>query len=184
MFREYRTFVVSGVPIRLYGGPGIFAKGKLDAGTRLLLESLELPSSGRVLDLACGNGVIGIFIALVRSDLIVYMSDVDRRALELAKQNAKINNVDDRVVIIYSDKYSGVPKHYFNAIYSNPPLSAGWGVLGDMICGGTEHLLPGGFMEFVFAKGWEKAAQVGARCFSRVRVVKSRWGYRVLKFEL
>lgn len=183
MLRTYKTIVVSGVPLRLYGGPGIFARGDLDKGTRLLIENLELPSAGTVLDLACGNGIIGIYVAIVRKDLRVYMSDIDRRAIELAKVNAKINNVEDRVNVLVSDIYSSLPKGAFSAIYSNPPLKAGWGVIEKMICEGPEHLRSGGFMQFVFAKGWDKALEIGKRCFPRVHVSKSKWGYKVIKYE-
>ena len=103
--RTYRTIVVAGVPIKLYGGPGLFAKGELDKGTQLLIENLELPITGVVLDLACGNGIIGIYIALLRRDLKVYMSDVDARAVELARLNTKINNVEDRTVVVISNVY-------------------------------------------------------------------------------
>lgn len=182
--RTYRTIVVAGVPIKLYGGPGLFAKGELDKGTQLLIENLELPITGVVLDLACGNGIIGIYIALLRRDLKVYMSDVDARAVELARLNTKINNVEDRTVVVISNVYENLPKKMFAAIYSNPPLKAGWNVIEKMICEGPEHLIDKGYMQFVFAKGWEKAIEIGKRCFSEARIVKSKWGYRIVKYEL
>jgi 16S rRNA G1207 methylase RsmC len=182
--RTYRTIIVAGVPIKLYGGPGLFAKGELDKGTQLLIENIEFPSSGVVLDLACGNGIIGIYIALVRKDLKVYMSDIDARAVELAKLNARINNVDNRTVVVESDVYANLPKKMFSAIYSNPPLKAGWSVIERMICEGPEHLAGKGFMQFVFAKGWEKAVEIGKRCFSQAYTIKSKWGYKVVKYEL
>lgn len=182
--RTYRTIVIIGVPIKLYGGPGLFAKGELDKGTQLLIENLHLPQSGVVLDLACGNGIIGLYIALKRKDLEVYMSDVNPRAVELARLNSKINNVQDRVYVVLSDVYENLPKKKFSAIYSNPPLSAGWSVIEKMICEGPTHLIDNGFMEFVFAKGWEKAIEIGKRCFVDTKIIKSKWGYKIIEFKL
>ena len=60
--------------------PGTFAKGKLDTGSRLLLEAVaHLPQVARLLDLGCGTGILSGFSQLGRE-----MHALDRDALALA----------------------------------------------------------------------------------------------------
>ena len=175
---------ISGITLKLYSSEGVFSKDKIDLGTRLLLENLIVPSRGEVLDVGTGIGVIGIFIAKKNPKLKVFMSDVNPRALELAKQNAIENNVHDRVVILKSDVYSAFSGKVFDAIYSNPPLSAGWSIIERIITEAPWHLKRTGFLQAVFAKGEEKAIRTGKEHFREVKVLKRKKGYSIVLFEM
>ncbi|NQT09149.1 methyltransferase, partial [Candidatus Bathyarchaeota archaeon] len=72
---------------------GIFSYKKLDLGTRLLVESMVLPESGRVLDVGCGYGPVGIVAARLVPGLEVWMTDVNERAVRLAERNCERNGV-------------------------------------------------------------------------------------------
>ena len=75
---------------------GVFSKREVDFGTRLLIETFEEPNvSGDFLDLGCGYGPIGIALADHFPNRIVYMVDINERAVKLAKQNAETNRVDN-----------------------------------------------------------------------------------------
>ena len=52
-----------GITLSFRTDAGVFSKGEVDTGTRLLLEALPQEMSGEILDLGCGWGVIGISIA-------------------------------------------------------------------------------------------------------------------------
>lgn len=66
---------------------GVFAAGHLDAGTRLLLDHLpELGSHRRVVDLGCGNGVVGLVVAL--RDPAAEVTFIDDSALAVASARA------------------------------------------------------------------------------------------------
>src|SRR5699024_5992000 len=56
--------------------PGVFAADRLDAGTRLLLDHLDVPEGGSVLDVGCGAGVIGV-VAGRRGAGSVTLTDVN-----------------------------------------------------------------------------------------------------------
>uniref|UniRef100_A0A7J3ZLD0 Class I SAM-dependent methyltransferase n=1 Tax=Fervidicoccus fontis TaxID=683846 RepID=A0A7J3ZLD0_9CREN len=175
---------IGGVTLRLYSSEGVFSKDRVDLGTRLLLENLVIPPQGEVLDVGTGIGVIGIFVAKKNPKLRVFMSDVNPRALELAKQNAVANNVQDRVIVLKSDVYDAFSGKLFDAIYSNPPLSAGWSVVERIIVGAPLHLKSAGFLQAVFARGEERAISLGKEHFREVKVLKRKKGYSIILFEV
>ena len=103
---------------------GVFSKDGLDFGSRLLLEVVPLEEvGGKILDMGCGYGVLGIVLAkvlLAKVDMV----DVNLRALHLSKINAKLNGVFDLVNIFESNCYSSVSGKY-STIITNPPIRAG-----------------------------------------------------------
>lgn len=101
---------------------GVFSKRKLDFGSRVLMENLPAFSKElTVLDVGCGYGPIGIFIAKSMS-CNVDMVDINRRAIHLTSMNAKRNKVN--VNAFASDVYSNIT-HKYDIIISNPPIRAG-----------------------------------------------------------
>ena len=83
--REIRE-EIRGVTLTLLTDAGVFAKEKVDRGTRLLLQAVPLPERGPILDLGCGYGPIGITLAKLLPDALVYMSDPNRRAVDSAEE--------------------------------------------------------------------------------------------------
>lgn len=123
--------------------PGVFSHGELDSGTRLLLENIPQIPSGRILDFACGAGVIGCFIALEKPDTEVVMSDVSALALYCAEKTVSKNNI--RSTIIPSNGLENV-QGSFNAVYTNPPFHTGvqtdYSVTERFIAQLKQHLKP------------------------------------------
>ena len=71
---------------------GVFSKGELDEGTRVLLEALP-PLHGRALDLGCGWGAVGVLLGKKYPDVSLLMADVNERAVALAAKNLARNGV-------------------------------------------------------------------------------------------
>jgi 16S rRNA (guanine1207-N2)-methyltransferase len=117
--------------------PGVFAHGRIDEGTRHLLEVLQLRSGARALDVGCGNGVIGAWLAAdgVQCDSV----DVDAVAVEAATRTAGTAWASD----VYSDA-----RGPYDAIVTNPPFHSGVrmtsAVAIRMIEGAPTQLVPGG----------------------------------------
>lgn len=100
--------------------PGVFAHGRLDEGTRLLLDALPpLAAGARVLDFGCGSGVVG-YVARARGEGIrLELLDLDAVALHAAKENVSGARLHLR---------DGLPPSgagTFDAILSNPPFHTG-----------------------------------------------------------
>ena len=68
---------------------GMFSPGRIDPGTRLLLETAPPPpATGQLLDLGCGYGPLALAMAARSPDADVWAVDVNRRALALCARNA------------------------------------------------------------------------------------------------
>lgn len=133
-----------------YSDNGVFCKDHLDFGTRLLLENINWEDvCGKVLDVGCGYGPIGIIAAKISSNE-VWMCDVNKRALHLAKMNAKENNVI--VNIVESDCYSSIGDIKFQTIITNPPIRAGKKVIYKILFDAKEHLTLDGNLFLVIHK--------------------------------
>ena len=129
--------------------PGVFAKGRLDAGTRLLLEHLPLfPDASEVLDYAAGSGVIGIGLRRRQPDLRLTLIEADAIALEAAKTNLP------NAIPVLGYALTALPDHSrFAAIVANPPYHNGkarsTAVLRRLVQDAPRYLAPGGALWMV-----------------------------------
>jgi 16S rRNA (guanine1207-N2)-methyltransferase len=95
--RELR-FLYRGEILTFETDRGVFGSEGLDPGSALLIESLAVEPADRVLDLGCGWGPIGIAAAKAAPQGQVVMTDVNRRAILLAKSNLRRNKVRNATV--------------------------------------------------------------------------------------
>ena len=172
-----------GVTVEFYVTSEVFSASEIDEGTRLLVETAVIPEEGTILDMGCGYGVIGITLAKAYPKLRVVMVDVNPKAVELAKLNAKHNGVDDRVEVLLGNLYEPVKFRRFNVIISNPPLAAGMKIIEELIAKAPDHLVPGGSLQIVMRKGAEKARRLMLEHFGNARILLRKKGYTILYAE-
>jgi len=159
---------------------GVFSKGELDQGTRLLLDALPA-LFGDVLDLGCGWGAIGVSIARANPDCRVVMVDVNRRALQLSRDNLERNKTAAEV--IESDGMAAVLDRTFDAVITNPPIRAGKQVIYKMFSDAATHLNQGGALYLVIRKqqGAESCVKYLKTLFGQVEKLDKSGGFWVLK---
>ena len=130
---------------------GVFARGQLDTGTSMLLRSADVPlaSTGHLLDLGCGAGPIALTMARRSPDATVWAIDVNRRALELCRANARANGLAN----IRACEPDEVPSEIrFASIWSNPPIRVGKAALHDLLLRWLTRLADDGTCTLVVQK--------------------------------
>lgn len=75
----------------------------------------------RILDLCCGGGCIGLAVAHYFPEAHVDLLDIDSAALALARENAVLLGLQDRVTIRQSDLFQALSDERYDLILSNPP---------------------------------------------------------------
>lgn len=168
---------------------GVFSKRTVDFGSRTLLSALEATSKfenlqGTVLDVGCGYGPIGLAIAKRYPQLKVEMVDVNHLALDLAKENAKSNEINN-VDIFASDIYAQVDKSDYQAIVSNPPIRAGKKIVHQILEGAFDHLQIGGTLTVVIQKkqGAPSAKKKMEEVFGNCEMIARNKGYQILQSQ-
>lgn len=177
------SFLYKGHELHFTTDSGVFSRGELDKGSKTLL--LALPGfTGKVLDLGCGWGAIGVAIGKGNPQAKITMADVNRRALSLAKENAARNGVMAHVT--ESDGFSAIEETGFEAIVSNPPIRAGKQVIYDMFRQAIPRLAPGGALYLVIRKqqGAPSAITFLKEIYTDVTVLEKSGGFWVIKAML
>ena len=128
---------------------GVFSKGELDYGTYLLLTTvLNLDIKGKVLDLGCGYGAIGVVISKLKNTKVT-MVDVNKRAVHLSKMNVSDNKCE--CLVINSDGYLNVSDK-FDYIITNPPIRVGKTKLYELMIDSKNYLNENGVIYLVIRK--------------------------------
>ena len=176
------AFSYRGQDLRLVTDSGVFSRGELDAGTRILLNALPQSLGGNILDLGCGWGPVGICVAKTNPDCHITFSDINLRALDLAKQNAQKYGVQG--TFVHSDGFTSI-EGSFDAIITNPPIRAGKQTIYQMFADSAAHLVPGGALFLVIRKqqGAPSAQKYLATVFSQVDVMDKSGGYWVFRCQ-
>jgi len=96
--------------------------------TEILVERAEAIlkeiSKPKVLEIGVGSGIISVMLAILIPDIEIVAVDINDKALELAKSNAKKHNVEQKITFIKSDLFENVPGLDFDMVVSNPPYIA------------------------------------------------------------
>ena len=172
---------VWGHDLALTSGSGVFAQGRVDVGTAILFREAAPPAPGRVLDLGCGYGVIGLAVAVAVSGAVVTAVDVNERAVLLANENAAALGVTGRYTATTPDAVAA--EATYDEIWSNPPIRIGKGALHALLLTWLPRLAPGGRAVMVVGKnlGADSLQRwLGEQGFPTTRLASAK-GFRVLE---
>ena len=168
-------------PLQLHTQAGVFAGPRLDAGTHLLLEQLDIAPGASVLDLGCGAGIIGLVAATMGAGSIT-MTDANLFAVATARQNALRLGID--AIVRASDVFDALDAQRFDLIVSNPPFHRGkhvdLDVANRLIADAPSHLTAGGSL-LIVANAFLNHDMQMRRVFPQVDIVARTPQYHVIR---
>ena len=176
------SYTLFGERFTLKSDAGVFSKDGLDDGSRLLLETIAKTDLGQnILDLGAGVGPIGLILAHLDPRRNVTLADVNLRALELSRENAKLNRAEAECV--ESDGMAALEGRTFDAVVTNPPIRAGKQVIYKMFADAAKSLKPGGALYLVIRKqqGAESCMKYLKTMYEEVEKLDKSGGFWVIK---
>jgi 16S rRNA (guanine1207-N2)-methyltransferase len=173
------TFWFRGVEEQFLSDDGVFSKDTLDFGSRVLLEAaVDQEISGRVLDLGCGWGPVGILLKKAHPDIALTLCDINERAAALAQENSRRYGQDNETVV--SDGLANVGGR-FDLVVINPPIRAGKETVYRLLDEARQALTPTGRLMLVIQKkqGAESCLK-HLQASGSARLITRQKGYWVL----
>ena len=163
--------------------PSTFAEGKLDEGTRLLLEALEVHTTDVALDLGSGAGYLGIHIARLASRGHITMVDTSFATVDVARHMVQQSGLTN-VQVLPSDGTQAVQAQRFDLVVTNPPFHLGGiqttEIAERFIREAAQVLRPSGRF-YLVANRFLKYEPTLRACFKTVEEVSGNTRYKVLR---
>lgn len=177
------TYRLRGRDFTFKSDAGVFSKERIDFGSVLLIEEMQIGDSDRVLDMGCGYGPIGITAAHLAVNGSVWMADVNERAVNLAKQNVEKNKIKNATVVV-SDLFESIDQQLrFDVILTNPPIRAGKKTVHQIFEEAYRYLQKDGCLWIVIQKkqGAPSALKRLQELFGNAERVAQDKGYWIIK---
>lgn len=163
---------------------GVFSMGSQDKGSEILVKTfissnLNLNKS-KILDLGTGYGFIGIVLKAFFPKITLTMSDINQRAIELAKENLTQNNLD--AFVIQSDGFEKISER-FNYILFNPPIRIGKENVYSLLKACHENLEPNSELWIVVRvkQGAKSMGKYLETFFKEIITVERKGGYHIIR---
>ncbi|MEE3651242.1 MULTISPECIES: 23S rRNA (guanine(1835)-N(2))-methyltransferase RlmG [unclassified Brenneria] len=109
---------------RIHNYANVFSRGGLDIGARFFMQHLPRQLDGKIIDLGCGNGVIGLAALSANPTAPVSFFDESYMAIASSRMNVEINRPQDRDRCGFAVNHglSGVGRDSLQAVLCNPPF--------------------------------------------------------------
>lgn len=175
----------------LEGGPGVFSADRLDLGARLLAGQIPVRSEAfgvarEVVDLGCGNGVLGILALREFPESTVHFLDDSRHAIDAAQRNVRANTTPDetaRAAFTASNIFGPEWSVPVDLVLCNPPFhhtnAMSDEIAWQMFVQSHRYLAPGGELWVVANRHLAYHAKL-TRIFGNVRQLDSHPKFVVL----
>ncbi len=115
---------LEGTPYSIHNHANVFSRQSLDIGARFFMRHLPRNIEGEIIDLGCGNGVIGLTALTHNPEATLNFVDESWMAVDSARINVTENLPDDlsRCHFTVNNSLSGFPADSYAAVICNPPF--------------------------------------------------------------
>ncbi|RMN18914.1 hypothetical protein ALQ63_03708 [Serratia plymuthica] len=183
---ETTNWTLDGTDWLIHNHANVFSRGSLDIGARLFLENLPHDLDGHIVDLGCGNGVIGL-AALVQNPQ-AQMSFVDESYMAVASSELNVeHNLPqelDRCQFEVNNSLAGIERESVQAVLCNPPFHQQHAITDhtawQMFCDAKRCLQVGGELRIVGNRHLDYHQKL-KRLFGNCTLVASNKKFVILK---
>lgn len=175
------NFDLKGVNFKLLTDNGVFSNREIDRGTYIFDKVLiDKDLDGKILDLGCGYGAVGITLQYFNKKIEVTYTDVNPRCVELTKANLRLYDLNGNCFL--SDGFENI-NEVFNYVVFNPPISIGKDRIYDIYRQIQAHLISGGKLYLVIRKdkGALSHMKYLSSLFQNVSIIYKEKGYLVIE---
>lgn len=152
---ETTNWTLEGTDWLIHNHANVFSRGSLDIGARLFLEHLPRGLNGHIVDLGCGNGVIGLTVLAQNPDAQVTFVDESYMAVASSELNVEHNLPQelDRCQFEVNNALAGIERESVQAVLCNPPFHQQHAITDhtawQMFCDAKRCLQVGGELRIV-----------------------------------
>ena len=176
-----KEFFIDDIKLNLLTDRGVFSKERLDFGTHVLLKNIKVKDNMKnMIDMGCGYGPIGLYLAKKYPDKNIFMYDINARAIDLANENKKLNHISNAEILV-SNLFENCDITA-DLIVTNPPIRAGKQTVFKLYEQAYKHLNDGGHFYCVIQKkqGAPSTYNKLLDLFSNCEVLEKEKGYWIL----
>lgn len=176
-----KAIYINDIKLEFYTDRGVFSKEKLDYGTHVLLKHVKVETSVKsIIDMGCGYGPIGLYLAKTYPDKEIFMFDVNPRAVDLSLKNKDLNKITNANIKV-SNLFEACDIKA-DLIITNPPIRAGKQTIFSLYEQAYQHLNKGGSFYCVIQKkqGAPSTYNKLVSLFSNCEIVVKDKGYWIL----
>ncbi|MFT2789477.1 23S rRNA (guanine(1835)-N(2))-methyltransferase RlmG [Serratia sp. T13T92] len=183
---ETTDWLLDGTDWLIHNHANVFSRGSLDIGARLFLENLPKDLQGHIVDLGCGNGIIGM-CALVQNPQ-AQMTFVDESYMAVASSELNVaHNLPqemDRCQFEVNNSLAGIERESLQAVLCNPPFHQQHAITDhtawQMFCDAKRCLQVGGELWIVGNRHLDYYQKL-RRLFGNCTTVASNQKFLILK---
>lgn len=152
---ETTDWTLDGTDWLIHNHANVFSRGSLDIGARLFMEHLPRGLNGHIVDLGCGNGVIGLTALAQNPEAQVTFVDESYMAVASSELNVEHNLPQelDRCQFEVNNALAGIERESVQAVLCNPPFHQQHAITDhtawQMFCDAKRCLQVGGELRIV-----------------------------------
>lgn len=171
---DYKLELPNKPKLSFHSVPGVFAHHRIDEGAIALIDTVKADTNDVVLDMGCGVGTVGIAIAKYYGVKESIFIDSNIRALDCAKINTEINNIE-KCSFILSDE--GLKQKKATIFVGNPPYFSNFRI-ADLFIDNAYSTLKKGGTAYIVAKNIKHIQSAMLKVFGNADIISKR-GYNI-----
>lgn len=134
--------------IKVHSRPGVFSHRRIDLGARTLINTMQINSGMKVLDMGCGVGTVSLAASFAAENVTVMALDSNPRAIQCTQLSAELNGATG-ITAILDCEGSSASTGDFDLVLANPPYFSNYAIAELFLDTAYRALKKGGLVHVV-----------------------------------